>query len=240
MSDSPFLTAEWRHLVMVNYAVDPAILLPFVPAGTELDFWKDKACITLVGFLFLRTRVLGLPIPFHTNFEEVNLRFYVRRRNADEWRRGVVFIKEIVPRFAIAAVARGLYYENYVALPMRHSILFAGDGISSAEYSWRLNGRWNSVALKGAAEWRPLSAGSEEEFITEHYWGYTSQRDGGCMEYKVEHPRWNVCSGAELTVDCDVRSLYGSRFESAFQSGPVSAFIADGSAVRVYRGHRIA
>lgn len=225
---------------MVNYAVDPAILMALVPAGTELDFWKDKAYISLVGFLFLRTRVLGLPIPFHTNFEEVNLRFYVRRRQGEEWRRGVVFIKEIVPRFAIAAVARGLYNENYVALPMRHRILFASDGVKSAEYSWRFKSRWNSIALKRPGNWRPLASGSQEEFITEHYWGYTSQPDGGCMEYKVEHPRWNVCSGDGLAVDCDVPEVYGSRFESAFRSGAASAFIADGSAVSVYRGHRIA
>src|SRR3954468_20670393 len=117
-----FLAAEWRYLAMLNYQVDPAILHPHLPRGTELDIWNGRHYISLVGFRFLNTRVLGVPIPFHRNFEEVNLRFYVRRKGPEGWRRGVVFIAEIVPRFAIAAVARLFYNENYVALPTRHKL----------------------------------------------------------------------------------------------------------------------
>jgi uncharacterized protein YqjF (DUF2071 family) len=89
-ADRIFLTAEWQHLVMLNYEVDAGLLVPFVPAGTELDDWKDKIFVSLVGFLFLNTKLLGfLPIPMHSNFEEVNLRFYVRRhtgaKSEEEW-----------------------------------------------------------------------------------------------------------------------------------------------------------
>lgn len=234
-----FLTAEWRHLAMLNYAIDPAILQPLVPAGTELDSWGGVTCVSLVGFLFLQTRVLGFPIPFHRNFEEVNLRFYVRRKEGAEWKRGVVFVKEIVPRFMIAAVARILYNEKYLALPMRHSIEPGSDAPRSVAYSWRHHGRWNHLQLARQEEWRPLAAGSEEEFITEHYWGYTSQRDGGCIEYRVEHPRWNVCAAVNASVDCDVDALYGPQFAEALHSKPQSAFLADGSAVTVYSGRRI-
>src|SRR6185295_273969 len=135
----PFLTAEWRHLVMLNYEIDPAILRRFVPRGTELDAWNGKTFVSLVGFLFLNTRVMGLPIPFHENFEEINLRFYVRRKADEGWRRGVVFIKEIVPRAAIAWVARWLYNENYVALPTGHALVRSLDdqkNIESAKYFW--------------------------------------------------------------------------------------------------------
>ena len=234
-----FLTAEWRNLAVLNYAIDPAILRPLVPAGTELDSWQGDTCVSLVGFLFLRTRVLGFPIPFHRNFEEVNLRFYVRRKDGAEWKRGVVFVKEIVPRFMIAAVARILYNEKYVALPMRHNMEAGSDGPLSVAYSWKHLDRWDHLRLKRQEKWRPLPAGSEEEFITEHYWGYTSQRDGGCMEYRVEHPRWNVCVAVDASVDCDVDALYGPQFAEALRSKPQSAFLADGSAVTVHSGKRI-
>src|SRR6185503_10439864 len=105
-------TAHWRFLMMLNYEVDPSVLHPLVPRGTELDTWHGRTYASVVGFLFLDTRVLGLAIPFHRDFEEVNLRFYVRRREAEAWRRGVVFIKEIVPRWAIATVARVAYNER--------------------------------------------------------------------------------------------------------------------------------
>src|SRR5713101_1040010 len=122
MAPRSFLTAEWRDLAMLNFEVDPTVLRPLVPAGTELDDWRSRTFVSVVGFLFLNTRVLGIPIPFHRDFEEVNLRFYVRRKMSDGWRRAVVFVKELVPRAAIALTARMVYGENYVALPMNHRI----------------------------------------------------------------------------------------------------------------------
>lgn len=233
-----FLTAEWSRLAMVNYKVEPDTLLPYVPAGTELDEWGGTTYASLVGFLFLHTRVLGLPIPFHVNFEEVNLRFYVRRKSEGEWKRGVVFIKEIVPRFAIAAVARIIYNEKYVSLPMRHSIQEQGSA-RAVEYGWRHSGRWSTLKLQTREEWRPSAPGSEEEFITEHYWGYSAQPDGGCVEYRVEHPRWNGCSAVDVAVDVDVAALYGPQFEAALRLPPQSAFLAEGSAVIVHKGQRL-
>src|SRR5437867_3564804 len=138
-----FLTAEWRSLAMLNYEVDPAVLRSRVPSGTELDSCDGAVYVSMVGFMFLRTRVLGAAIPGHRSFEEVNLRFYVRRRSPDGWRRGVGFLKEIVPKFAVAAVARGLYNENYTAMPMAHR--FEGHRV---EYSWRYSGNWNRLAVE--------------------------------------------------------------------------------------------
>lgn len=237
-----FLTAEWRHLVMLNYAVEPDLLRRLVPAGTELDTWNGTTYLSIVGFLFQRTRVLGVPIPLHRNFEEVNLRFYVRRRVADGWRRGVVFIKEIVPRRAIATVARRCYNEPYQALPMRHRIEPEGDALragSSIEYAWRFQGRWN--ALRATVDGMPqtLSEGSEAEFITEHYWGYTARRGGGCTEYQVEHDAWHVWNVAEGQLDCDVAAVYGSQFVEPLQAPYLSAFVASGSPVIVRAGVRL-
>ncbi|HEY8461486.1 MAG TPA: DUF2071 domain-containing protein [Blastocatellia bacterium] len=242
MKTREFLAAEWRRLAMINYEVDPAVLLPFVPRGVELDAWNNRHFVSVVGFLFLKTRVLGLPIPFHRDFEEVNLRFYVRRRAEDGWRRGVVFIKEIAPRWAIATVARLVYNENYAARRMRHRADLRGGTIApngSVEYSWRDGGSWHHVRAKTEGDARPLVAGSEEEFITEHYWGYAAQRDGGCVEYRVEHPRWRVWRTSEAAFECDVKRVYGRRFVECLGAKPASAFVADGSAVVVRKGVRI-
>ncbi|HEV8582475.1 MAG TPA: DUF2071 domain-containing protein [Thermoanaerobaculia bacterium] len=235
----PFLTARWEHLAMLNYAVPKETLQPLVPPGTELDSWNGKTFVSIVGFLFLDTRVWGVGVPFHRDFEEVNLRFYVRRRAEDGWRRGVVFVKEIVPRLAVAGLARLLYGENYVALPMRH--VLAGDplkGEMSVAYGWRWRGRWNGVGATVSGRPQEAEPGSEEEFITEHYWGYAASR-GGCVEYRVEHPRWQVWTLEQPQLDCDVADLYGAAFADPLLAPPSSAFLADGSEIAVYPGRRL-
>ncbi len=238
-----FLTAQWRWLAMANYAIDPAVLAPYVPRGTELDTWEGRHYVSLVGFLFLDTRVLGVPIPFHRNFEELNLRFYVRRKGPDGWRRGAVFIKELVPRWAIATVARVVYGENYESRPMRHTV--ERDAPTPlVRYEWYAQKRWQRLAIQTTGTAQPLVTGSEAEFITEHYWGYAAQRDGGCVEYQVEHPSWRVWQAAPIHArgvefDGDAAALYGAQFADVLASQPVSAFVAEGSAIKVRRGVRI-
>jgi len=234
-----FLTAEWRYLAMLNYEIDPAVLSPFLPAGTELDFWNGKTFVSVVGFRFLNTRIAGIPIPFHRHFEEVNLRFYVRRKAGDGWRRGVVFIKELVPRKAIAFIARTFYNENYIALPMSHRIEKHGKEIKSTSYHWRFDERENYLKVEVHGPAQPSVIGSLQEFITEHYWGYASQRDGSTKEYLVEHPRWNVWEPTSAEFHCDVASLYGKNFCEFLNRLPSSAFLADGSAVKVYKGIKL-
>jgi uncharacterized protein YqjF (DUF2071 family) len=234
-----FLTAQWRWLAMLNYEIDPAILKPFVPRGTELDEWNGQNLVSMVGFMFLDTRVLGVPIPLHVNFEEVNLRFYVRRKTAEGWRRGVTFLREIVPRRAIAFVANTFYNECYLALPMRHDIDLQPADAGHAEYSWRFAGRWNKLRVETEGNWQELKSGSPEEFISEHYWGYAAQRDGNCMEYQVEHPRWRVKQVKNAGFDCDVAAIYGTEYSSYLSAAPSSAFLAEGSPVTVGRGVRL-
>jgi uncharacterized protein YqjF (DUF2071 family) len=229
----PFLTAHWRYLAMLNYVVDPTILAPLVPPGTEIDFENGETFISVVGFLFLDTRLLGLPIPLHGDFEEVNLRFYVRRKSADTWRRGVVFIRELVPRRAIALVARTCYGENYLALPMKHEIEHIDTNLS-VEYSWRRGRIWESLKMRATGEPQTIVAGSHAEFITEHYWGYTSVQSG-CSEYRVEHPRWKVWNAETFELNADVSALYGEQFVETLSAPPWSAFIADGSPITVER-----
>jgi uncharacterized protein YqjF (DUF2071 family) len=227
---------------MLNYAVDPSLLRPLVPEGTELDSWKGHTYVSLVGFLFANTRVLGLPIPLHRTFEEVNLRFYVRRSVRGEVRRAVTFIRELVPRSAIALVARLAYNEPYTALPMRHVYGESMDGKvpSSVEYGWRLSTGWSHLRVEPNGTGRHVVPGSEEEFITEHYWGYTRQRDGSTVEYRVAHPSWRVWSVESPQVTGGLDVLYGAELARVLAGPPVSAFLADGSAITVYAPTRLA
>ncbi|MBA2227509.1 YqjF family protein [Thermogemmata fonticola] len=237
-----FLTAEWRYLAMLNFEIDPDLLRPFVPPGTELDTWQGKTFISLVGFRFLRTRLLGIPIPFHRNFEEVNLRFYVRRHVGGESRRGVVFVKEIVPKWAIAVVARWVYNENYVACPMDSHIQLPdparGQG-GIVEYSWGKGAARNTLQAEFAGLPSYPVAGSLEEFIVEHYWGYVSQRSGAVLEYGVEHPPWRVWRATATRLECDVANCYGRPFVEVLGQEPRSALVAEGSAVTVFWGRQL-
>jgi len=224
---------------MLNYEVDAGLLLPFVPAGTELDRWDDKVFVSLVGFRFLRTKLLGLlSVPMHGNFEEVNLRFYVRRTTGAEIRRGVVFIREVVPRRALALIARALYNENYVALPMSHEIRSVADTLR-VEYRWQGRNGGNSIRVETEGNSALPGKGSLEQFITEHYWGYAARSDGGCVEYRVTHPSWRVWQVRQSVFEGDGEPLYGKHLAAVLQCKPDSAFLAEGSAVSVMRGQRL-
>jgi uncharacterized protein len=234
-----FLSAEWRDLVMLNYEVEPGILRRYVPRGVELDAFAGRTFVSLVGFQFLCTKLCGfLAVPFHSNFDEVNLRFYVRRREGDEVRRGVVFIRELVPRAAIAGLARLVYGEKYSACPMAHGIERNADGIA-AEYRWEWRGQrfWLSAAAQG----EPARAAEEclENFITEHYWGYAAKSASETIEYRVSHDPWRVWVSPNARFGGDGDALYGADFGEILTRAPHSAFIAEGSAVQVHRGRRI-
>jgi uncharacterized protein len=238
----PFLTAEWRFLLMLNYEVNPEILQPFVPNGTVLDLWEGKALVSVVGFLFRRTRVLGIHVPFHSRFEEVNLRFYVRRDTVDGPRRGVCFIKEIVPLPWIARVARWIYKENYSALQMGHTIegekdTLAKDGL--VEYTWRYKGKLNRLGGLGIGEPEDLQPGTEEEFISEHYWGYTRLAEWQTGEYQVSHPKWRIWKVAQPFLLCDVTAMYGEVFTPFLRRRPRSAILAEGSPIKVFPRQKI-
>jgi uncharacterized protein len=232
-----FLHAEWRKLLMANYAVEEALLKPFVPAGTELDLFEGTCYVSLVGFMFLDTRVLGLRIPYHANFEEVNLRFYVRREDQSGLRRGVVFLREIVPKRAITFVANTLYGEKYVTMPMKHQ-WSESQGDVGVAYQWKSK-RWNTFAARASGRPEAIDAGSEEDFITNHYWGYTRLSDGLTSEYEVVHPQWNVYPVRQFQIDVDFGDVYGATFAFLAQAKPVSVLLAEGSAISVQAGRKL-
>jgi hypothetical protein len=238
---------------MINYEVDPGLVLHRAPRGTILDLWQGRCVVSLVGFLFGETRVKGIPVPFHRHFEEVNLRYYIQRKTSLETKRAVGFVREIVPQRAVAWMARLLFNENYVALPMDHRIdLESGPTYHAfpkirepvrlegrVEYGWKEGGRRHFLAATRASEWEPLKPGSEEEFIAEHYWGYVAQRDGATVEYQVVHPPWRISRVKEVRVEIDWSMVYGAEWREPLSRPPVSAFLAEGSEVSVMDGHRI-
>ncbi|AIZ63342.1 hypothetical protein PK28_05870 [Hymenobacter sp. DG25B] len=235
-----FLSAEWRNLLMANYAVEPSILKPYLPYGTELDDWNGTHYASMVGFLFTNTRVRGFSIPWHRTFEEVNLRFYVRHRDPQHgWRRGVVFVKEIVPRPMIVAVANTLYGEKYAAMPMRHHWRPKGAGALEVEYGWRVGKDWNFLRSTTSNLAKPIEVGSEAEFITEHYWGYSQLGEKNTGQYEVVHPRWNAHEVLNYEMNCSVAQLYGEAFVAPLSEAPKSVFMADGSSIKVMAGEKI-
>lgn len=233
-----FLTAEWRDLLLLNYEVEPEFVRRSVPRGTELDSFRGKTYVSLVGFRFLATRLSGkLAIPFHTDFTEINLRFYVRREVQGEIRRGVVFIAEIVPRLAIATAARVLYNENYVCRKMKHE---TSRETKSLQYSWKEVERWCSLQADFAGQPALPEEGSLQQFLIEHYWGYTSRKDAGSTEYRVEHVPWKIWPCMKVNFVGDPSNLYGHEFAEILRKPPDSVIIAEGSAVSVYNGTKIA
>ncbi len=235
---SKFLTAEWRKLALANYIVDPEILLPYLPYKTELDTWNGNHYLTLVGFRFINTRIKGVPVPFHRHFEEVNLRFYVRHKSNSGWKRGVTFIREIVPRRALTFVANSIFREKYITMPMKHHLELKDDSLL-VSYFWKQNQKWNTFSLTADPSRSEILAGSEEDFITEHYWGYTPINESLCSEYGVEHPRWEHYKIKEYKIDVDFSEVYGSGFNFLTTQTPASVILAEGSEIVVRSSRRI-
>jgi uncharacterized protein YqjF (DUF2071 family) len=238
MHKSVFLTAQWRHLAMINYEVDPDVLAPLAPAGTELDFHEGRTFVSLVGFLFEDVRLRGAGIPWHRNFAEVNLRFYVRRDLPDEIRRGVVFIKEICPLPAVTAVARWCYGENYFTHAMRHAVEDHPQR-ASAEFAIWTAGSWQRFRVAGQGRLHAPERESEEHFIIDHYWGYTRRSSTRTSEYQVAHSPWKVRPACHAEIDCDFAALYDQPFAEALSRRPSSVLLADGSAVSVHCGEEL-
>jgi hypothetical protein len=227
-----FLRAEWRKLAIANFDIEANVLDKYVPFGTELDFRQGKCYVSLVGFMFVNTKILGIKIPYHTNFEEVNLRFYVKRFENGKWKRAVVFIKEIVPRRAITCIANCVYNENYQTLKMKHC-WEEYETNRLTEYQWNKKGKWQTFRVISSVNTSEIKPDSETEFITEHYWGYSKRKDGSSNEYEVTHPRWKHYEVLDYELDVDFELSYGSYFGFLNSKNPCSVMLAEGSEITV-------
>ena len=227
-----FLSARWENLIMANYAVDPTLLLPYLPKGVELDYFNGDTYVSLVGFLFKQTSLFNIPIPFLGTFEEINLRFYVKRTEGHTIKRGVVFINETVPYKAVAWLANKLYKEHYMAVPTKNTITH-NSHTKDILYQWKINNAWNRLGVTVAAEEMPMATNSIEEFIFEHYYGYTKLNEQVSQEYKVKHPRWLINKVIDHSLYCDFKAMYGPDFSFLSNTKPGSVIVAAGSPVTV-------
>ena len=246
-SERPFLTASWTELLMLNFAVPGEVIARLAPPGTEPDFFEGRAYVSVVGFMFRDAQFFGLGFPGHRRFEEVNLRYYVRREVGDAVRRGVVFVREIAPRPLVAATARWLYNESYVTRRMRHDLRIAGRALAAGDeigYEWRTGcrarRRWNRMSARVVATPQLPEPGSLTEYIAEHYWAYVHTRDGGTAEYRVAHRPWRVAPAENVVWNCDLAASYEhTPLAEYLAAPPVLAFVADGSPVQVFPGTRL-
>jgi len=229
--------ADWRKLIMANYIIDPAMLYPLVPKGTTLDFWENEYYISLVGFMFQKSQLNGIPIPFHQSFEEVNLRFYVKRMEGELQKRGVVFIREFVPKPAVTSIANGLFHEHYETIPMKHVLDLQQDH-QRIQYSWKKN-KWHSLEMTTAIESQPLTPGSQEDFFTEHYWGYTQLNDETTLEYFVDHHPWEIYPTRSFSINVDFEMCYGPTFGFLGNKKPTSILLAEGSAIALEKSKEL-
>jgi uncharacterized protein YqjF (DUF2071 family) len=225
----PFLTARWSNLFLANYRVPDGLLQPRLPPGLQLDRHDGLAFVSLVAFDFLDTRVLGVPWPGYRNFPEVNLRFYVR----DGDRRGVVFVRELVPHRLVAFLARVFYNEPYMALPMTSTVTDADDAIT-IEHRLTGRGRVHTIRATGAKPATRPAAESVAHFFKEHQWGFGRSRRGATLRYEVRHSVWDAYQVRDYHIDLDWVALYGPEWAVLADARPDSTVLAVGSPVAVY------
>jgi len=230
---NPLLTADWNNLVVLNYEIDPAALIPYLPPHTEPDFWNNKCYISLVAFQFRNPKIRGIALPFYRNFEQVNLRFYVRYSYGKEIRKGVVFIKEIAAGKLLKAGAALLYNEHYTNLPTRHAIE-EKDSMLHIKYEWNCNNEWNYIDAVADMHKTIPRSGSVEAFITNRFWGYTKVSVNKTVEFCIAHQPWNIHVLKSCRINCSSEALYGKTLHSYLTKEPALSFMMDGSFVKVY------
>ncbi|HEY2785783.1 MAG TPA: DUF2071 domain-containing protein [Fimbriiglobus sp.] len=225
----PFLTARWENLILATYAVPEELLFRHVPPGLELDRYDGKCYVSLVPFQFRNTRVFGVGWPGFQSFPELNLRFYVRSGE----RRGVCFLREYVPKWFVAWVARRIYNEPYRTARMSVDVAEKPDRIS-ASYSTTVGGRLNRVWALGSTNAVRPKPESTEHFFKEHQWGFGKTRGGALLTYEVRHPVWDVYPVIDYGIDVNWEEMYGREWAMMQDRVPDFVFFAAGSEVAVY------
>ncbi|WP_424494544.1 YqjF family protein [Salinimicrobium sp. GXAS 041] len=224
------LTAEWKNLVFANYTVPPQLIEKYLPAHTKPDFYNGKCYLSLVGFQFKNVKVANLKIPFNNDFEEINLRFYVKRFDGAKWRKGVIFISQIADKAALNTLANVLFQENYQKLVTKQHIS-EDDTSINARYSWRFKDEWQHLEAKSGIVASPFQENSEEEFLMDRPWGYGKRNNEETNEYKVSHPDWPIFEVEEYSVKVDFSLLFGPEFNILSSATPKSVILAEGSTV---------
>ena len=232
MFPSHLLSANWTDLLVLNFETDKKFLEHYLPAGLELNDWNGQYFMSLVGFEFSNTKLFGIPSPVHRRFAELNLRFYVKRRIKDQWRKGVVFIKEIAPSWLVGQVAGWLYKESFVALPVKKSMTPLDNKVRIG-YTMKINNEQNYLSALATTAAVEYSNDSLEGFILDHYWGYTRVTKILTNEFEVIHRPWKIYPVMSADIKLDIPALYGKEFEPWLARPPQNMFLMDGSETKV-------
>ena len=115
----------------------------------------------------------------------------MKRLNGTELKRGVVFISEVVPHKIVSFLANKLYKEHYSTAKMASSILVENE-IKQIKYTWQSQSQMYSIDTSFFDKQDDIEPNSLEEFIYEHYYGFTKVSARETWEYKVNHPRWQT------------------------------------------------
>jgi uncharacterized protein YqjF (DUF2071 family) len=181
--------------------------------------------------MFKKTRLFEIPIPFFGSFEEVNLRFYVRRIECKKVKKGVVFINETVPFKIVALLANKLYKEHYISIPTKNTCIINDN--KNIVYEWKKNEQWNSLTVKTETTQQKIESNSIEEFIFERYFGFTKLDNDNSQEYRIAHPKWMTNKILNYNIQCDFGAMYGAPFAHLTNKTPDSIIQAEGSAVTI-------
>lgn len=235
------LTAEWRHLAFLNYVVDPTLLAPHLPAGVELDSYNGEHYLSVVGLLFQKLKLLGISLPDHQSFAQINCQFYVRRKKGKGWRRGVTFLRQIIPQELTAKVGRAVGRGNYLRTPTHHEISFEGGSVDHmgrpisdgvVKYGWG-EGESERLEMRTTGLPQPTGFGPQEQFLSQRLWSYTA-RGPRTIEMRVEHPEWFYWEAGSTSLAADPESLGAGVFAEILKAPPESAFLAKGSKVLLH------
>jgi uncharacterized protein YqjF (DUF2071 family) len=215
---------------IVSYAVPPELLSRHVPHGLTLETRDGHAFVSLVAFDFDEVRVRGIPIPGYRSFPEVNLRYYVRCGRD----RGVVFIREFVPKRMVAWIAKAVYNEPYEALRMTSDVHRVSEGLT-VEHKFHAAGHTQKVTLTATRDPPQLPPeSSDDHFFKEHEWGFGVDRRGRLLRYRVAHPPWLTYRLAWHDVKVDWKRVYGAEWGVLKHAKPCSVVLAEGSPITVF------
>lgn len=232
-SNVPFLKAQWKELTLVNFALEPDFLINILPVGLDPDLLHGKAYASLVAFDFESIRVGGIPWPGYTQFPELNLRVYVRCSEAG--RRGVFFIRELIPGKIPTAIARVAYNEPYSACPLTrsHQALVNGAQVQRTDWIWK--GAPNYLEVEVGPETMMPATDEDANWFKEQEWGFGHSRLGELLRYHVTHPRWMVRKVHRCDYEVDWLGLYGPIWARQLEGAePDSLMHCIGSEIAVY------
>ena len=226
------LTAYWTNLLAATFEADETLLNKFLPRGTELNTWHGKYLISIVAFMFSKPAILNISAPFYRSFEEINLRFYVRYKENDQWKKGVVFIKEIAPARIIGLTAGWLYQENFIYLPLKHKF-YANNKCQYISYSCKVKNQWGHLNMVCSSKDNEPGSERVQTFVRDHYWGYTKKSNNNTAEFLIEHRLWKIYQATDYDLNLNIGEIYGKDFTDLFLQKPISVILMDGSFTKV-------